>query len=155
MTFCAHTGTRNPRWVIERINKDTANGDGDRQYSDFYEDKDIPALYRPRLADYRGSGYDRGHLVPATDHKGSQAHMDSTFSLTNISPQVGKGFNRDYWARFEKYVRDLTKSCSDVRLSIYFPFDLPNAHLPHGWIEKLSLALLLSDENDDMYRCMW
>lgn len=40
--------------------------------------------------------------------------MDDTFSLTNISPQVGKGFNRDYWARFEKYVRDLTKSCSDV-----------------------------------------
>lgn len=32
--------------------------------------------------------------APAAAHKGSQKEMDETFSLTNISPQVGKGFNR-------------------------------------------------------------
>ena len=32
--------------------------------------------------------------APAGDHKGSQKAMDETFSLTNISPQVGQGFNR-------------------------------------------------------------
>ena len=57
----------------------------------------------------RGSGYDRGHLAPAADHKGSQKAMNSTFNLSNISPQVGEGFNRDYWARFEKFVKDTTK----------------------------------------------
>lgn len=25
----------------------------------------------------------------------------------NISPQVGKGFNRDYWARFERFAKTL------------------------------------------------
>lgn len=28
---------------------------------------------------------------------------------SNISPQVGVGFNRDYWARFEKMVKDVAK----------------------------------------------
>ena len=33
--------------------------------------------------------------------------MRNTFSLANISPQVGAGFNRDYWARIESMVRNL------------------------------------------------
>ena len=43
--------------------------------------------------------YDRGHLAPAADHKGSQKAMEETFTLSNISPQVGKGFNRCAAAR--------------------------------------------------------
>lgn len=34
--------------------------------------------------DYVGSGYDRGHLVPAADLKQSQKAMDESFYLTNI-----------------------------------------------------------------------
>jgi DNA/RNA non-specific endonuclease len=32
--------------------------------------------------------------APAANHKGSQKALEETFRLTNISPQVGKGFNR-------------------------------------------------------------
>lgn len=42
-------------------------------------------------------GYDRGHLAPAANSRGSAAAMAETFTLANISPQVGPGFNRDYW----------------------------------------------------------
>jgi DNA/RNA endonuclease G (NUC1) len=31
--------------------------------------------------------------------------MHDSFLLTNVSPQVGAGFNRDYWARLEAFVR--------------------------------------------------
>jgi DNA/RNA endonuclease G (NUC1) len=30
----------------------------------FYEDDGIEERFRSRLSDYRGSGYDRGHMVP-------------------------------------------------------------------------------------------
>ena len=30
-------------------------------------------------------------MAPAANHKGSQAAMDDTFTLTNMSPQVGRG----------------------------------------------------------------
>ena len=36
--------------------------------------------------------------------------MDSTFVLTNMCPQVGEGFNRDYWAHFEEFCRELVYS---------------------------------------------
>ena len=61
----------------------------------FAEDTTVPVGFRARLADYFRSGFDRGHMAPAADAKFSQAAMNETFILTNISPQVGKGFNRD------------------------------------------------------------
>ena len=48
----------------------------------------IPARFRVKLADYAGSGLDRGHMAPAMNHKATQKGMDDTFYLTNISPQV-------------------------------------------------------------------
>ena len=56
------------------------------------------------LDDYKGSGFDRGHLLPAGDMKFDTKAMDDTFYLSNITPQPGK-FNRGAWARLEKLVR--------------------------------------------------
>ena len=157
----------------------------------------IERRFRSKLDDYRGSGYDRGHMAPASNHKTTQDTMDETFTLSNTSPQarveldvkqhvellvegcvamwrvwqhcllgpaaphccscrwagpsrrlrtlatraclprpcaplpaahasppgclghcsllqVGPGFNRDYWARLERFVQDLASSCDDV-----------------------------------------
>jgi len=40
--------------------------------------------------------------------------MEDTFYMTNISPQVGVGFNRHYWSRFEEFCRRLTDIYKDV-----------------------------------------
>jgi len=107
--------TRNPHWVAEYLTKERlAPGGGDRQDSAFAEDKDLPQMFRAHLQDYIKSGYDRGHLAPAADAKMSQEAMDQTFLLSNIAPQVGAGFNRDYWAHFENFVRELTKEFDEV-----------------------------------------
>jgi endonuclease G len=57
------------------------------------------------LADYRGSGYDRGHLAPAGDMKWSSRAMSESFLLSNMSPQ-DPSFNRGIWRRLEQKVRD-------------------------------------------------
>ena len=85
------TRTRNPQWVIERISEETSRGDGDRKFSQFKEDDKIPDKFRNKLDDFRGSGYDRGHLAPASAHKLSQTTMDETFTLSNISPRSATG----------------------------------------------------------------
>ena len=83
--------------------------------SEFVEDAETPERFRAKLADYRGTGHDRGHLAAAAGHKDSQRAMDETFELINISPQVGDGFNRDYWARLERFTRELSgRSGGDV-----------------------------------------
>ncbi|PYI23598.1 hypothetical protein BO86DRAFT_386528 [Aspergillus japonicus CBS 114.51] len=117
--------TRNPSWVAEHITPQSlAMKNADRKNSTFFEDATIPPMFRAKLSDYFRSGYDRGHQVPAADCKWSQEAMDGTFALSNMCPQVGEGFNRDYWAHFEDFCRGLTKKYPSVRV-VTGPLYLP------------------------------
>ncbi|KAI1777604.1 hypothetical protein F4818DRAFT_407234 [Hypoxylon cercidicola] len=116
---------RNPHWVVEHITPASlARRAGDRKHSVFAEDEGVPDKFRAKLKDYFRSGYDRGHQVPAADARWSQAAMDETFFLTNMCPQVGEGFNRDYWAHFEDFCRGLTARYPSVRV-VTGPLYLP------------------------------
>ena len=117
--------TRNPHWVAEHFTPQSLLlNNASRRHSVFYEDPSVPPIFRAKLADYARSGYDRGHQMPAADAKWSQEAMDSTFVLTNMCPQVGDGFNRDYWAHFEEFCRHLVKSYPSVRV-VTGPLYLP------------------------------
>ncbi|MCJ1282300.1 nuclease [Xylographa opegraphella] len=116
---------RNPLWVAEHITPTSLSmSGGDRRHSYFVEDDSIPSKFRARLQDYQRSGYDRGHQVPAADAKWAQEAMDSTFLLSNMCPQVGDGFNRDYWAHVEDFCRRLTHDFPSVRI-VTGPLYLP------------------------------
>lgn len=54
---------------------------------------------------FQCSGFDRGHLAAAGNHRKSQLAVDQTFYLSNMSPQVGRGFNRDKWNDLEMHCR--------------------------------------------------
>ena len=116
---------RNPAWVAEHITPQSLlMKEGDRRHSVFVEDPAVPEKFRAKLHDYQRSGYDRGHQVPAADARWNQQAMDETFFLTNICPQVGDGFNRDYWAHLEDFGRRLTQSYPSVRI-VSGPLYLP------------------------------
>ncbi|KAK9505353.1 hypothetical protein O3M35_009433 [Rhynocoris fuscipes] len=103
-------------WVFEHLTvdrlkiKDNVN----RELCEFTEDTSIHPYFRSTNEDYLRSGYDRGHLAAAGNHRLDQRHCDQTFLLSNIAPQVGVGFNRHSWNRLEKYVRKLTKKYPNV-----------------------------------------
>lgn len=125
--------TRNPHWVAEHITPASlATHNADRKHSVFVEDESIPDKFRAKLKDYFRSGYDRGHQVPAADAKWSQAAMDDTFALSNMCPQVGDGFNRDYWAHFEDFCRRLTGRYPSVRI-VTGPLYLPRRDADGKW----------------------
>lgn len=56
-------------------------------------------------ADYKASGYDRGHLAPAADMGWSALAMKESFYYSNMSPQLPT-FNRGIWKQLEELVRD-------------------------------------------------
>jgi endonuclease G len=123
---------RNPSWVAEHITPASlAVSNGDRKQSVFIEDSSVPEKFRGKLKDYFRSGYDRGHQVPAADAKWSQEAMNDTFYLTNMCPQVGEGFNRDYWAHFEDFCRRLTQRYPSVRI-VTGPLYLPKRDTVDG-----------------------
>ncbi|KAI8883231.1 hypothetical protein K501DRAFT_249961 [Backusella circina FSU 941] len=107
---------RIPYWVGEHLTKDglVAGPNVTRDKSTFKDDPAVPAMFRVYTKDYTNSGYDRGHQAPAGDAERTQDAMDETFLLTNIAPQVGAGFNRNYWAYLEAFCRDLTQNFTDV-----------------------------------------
>lgn len=131
---------RNPQWVIEHITPASlAMREGDRKHSTFAEDGDIPAKFRGMLKDYYRSGFDRGHQVPAADAKWSQEAMNETFYLSNMCPQVGEGFNRDYWAHFEDFCRRLTVKYPSVRI-VTGPLYLPKKDpVDNKWYVKYEM----------------
>lgn len=59
--------------------------------------------------DYKGSGYDRGHLAPAGDMTFSEQAMEESFFMSNMAPQV-PAFNRGIWKKTEEQIREWVKN---------------------------------------------
>uniref|UniRef100_A0A1Q3F4K6 Endonuclease n=1 Tax=Culex tarsalis TaxID=7177 RepID=A0A1Q3F4K6_CULTA len=108
--------TRVAHWVFEHLTAEgvKASEGVDRSKSDFKPDESVHPFFRSLNTDYKGSGFDRGHLAAAGNHRSNQKYCDQTFFLTNMAPQVGAGFNRDKWNHLERYVRKLTKEYPNV-----------------------------------------
>lgn len=58
----------------------------------------VHMFHRATNGDYRGSGFDRGHLAAAANHKWSQKAMEDTFYLSNVAPQVNPHTHR--WRQY-------------------------------------------------------
>jgi endonuclease G len=116
--------TRNAKWVYENISShQLKKGIAIRDNCSFKEDEIIPELFRSTLKDYKFSGFDRGHLAAAANHKDNQEILQETFFLSNICPQE-PALNRKYWAKFEKHVRELTSQCNTLEIftgPLYLP----------------------------------
>lgn len=59
-----------------------------QKQANFRADSRLSPTLRNNLSDFVGSGFDRGHLAPAGDHKTTQENLTETFLLSNTSPQV-------------------------------------------------------------------
>ena len=81
---------RTAHWVFEHLTHEKVkrNESINRDNSQFVADGSIHEYFRSTNEDYKRSGYDRGHLAAAGNHRWSQKAMDQTFHLSNISPQV-------------------------------------------------------------------
>lgn len=84
----------------------------DRKRPYFINDKKVKtksASYR----NYKQSGYDKGHLVPAGDMRFSLDAFNDTFYTSNISPQ-NHSFNAGIWNRLEQKTRYWTKKYGNL-----------------------------------------
>lgn len=92
-----------PNWVAWELTADEAEGDVPRA-DDFLPDPQVPEPHRVTTEDYKGSGYDRGHMVPAADMKWSAKAMSECFYMSNICPQ-NHSLNAGPWSTLEKACR--------------------------------------------------
>ena len=105
--------SRTPMWSAEHLTRQRlAEAEQIPREDSFHEESRLPQSMRARLSDYRGSGYDRGHLAPNAD-MASVAQQYDSFSLANIAPQSPKN-NRYVWRNLESVVRYLTKQYGET-----------------------------------------
>jgi len=110
-----HSGkSRTPIYVAERLNNAVLQEAKNNQRTNkFYADARLPKAERAELDDYRGSGFDRGHMAPAGDMATDES-MAQSFSLANMVPQYAIN-NRKAWASIEKATRKyVMRAAGDV-----------------------------------------
>ncbi len=90
-------------WVAYVLTRAEVDSGSVERTDNFQPDLSI-ASGSASLKDYRGSGFDRGHLAPAADMKWNRQAMNESFLMSNMSPQV-PSFNRGVWNRLERQVR--------------------------------------------------
>lgn len=102
-TICYREEYEQPEWAAYTLTAEKLVKNASR--ADNFRPDPLISTGSASLADYKGSGYDRGHLAPAADFSYSAEAMSDSFYLSNMSPQNGS-FNRGIWAKLEAAVRD-------------------------------------------------
>lgn len=103
-SLCYNEKTEQADWVFHFITPERLKNKVASRSDDFRPDKKIKTG-SAELKDYKGSGYDRGHLCPAGDMGFDSTAMSESFLMSNMSPQE-PGFNRGIWSSLEQRIRN-------------------------------------------------
>ena len=129
-TIIEHTGytlsfdeqTLCPKWVAWELTAEEVVGVVPRS-KDFFPDPLLPVALQVQPTDYRGFGYDRGHMCPAADMKWSAEAMHECFYMSNMCPQ-DRTLNGVGWERLESACRRWAQQEGSVFIvcgPVYYP----------------------------------
>jgi endonuclease G len=140
-----HSGrSHTPLYVAEKLNKETLlDAKNNQRTNKFFADARLPKLERAELEDYKGSGFDRGHMAPAGDMATPEA-MAQSFSLANMVPQAPVN-NRKAWASIESATRKyVMRASGDVYVITGPVFDSVPATIGNNkiWVPKYLFKLV-------------
>jgi endonuclease G len=99
------------KWVAWELTKNELNGEAKRK--DNFKEDPLVTTGSATDDDYKGSGYDRGHLAPAADMTWDQQAMDESFYYSNMSPQH-PSLNRGIWKRLETKAREWAEKYGEI-----------------------------------------
>ena len=118
-----------PNWVSWDL---TAEDLGPAKRSPaFHPDNELPtSFHHITSADYKQSGFDRGHMCPSADRTDNSADNDLVFAMSNIIPQTPDN-NQGVWEHLEADCREMAKAGNEL-LIICGPAGFTGDHIPNG-----------------------
>lgn len=135
-TLCYDEENEIPKWVAHILTKDRVVREVVGREKYFYEDPLLPTK-SALPEDYKGSGYDRGHMLPAGDMKWDKRAMYETFYMSNIVPQAKK-MNSGIWNELEQKIRQWAK-LYDTLYIVTGPILIKNKYFKIGKVNKVAV----------------
>lgn len=105
---------KTPHWV-SYVMKDTDLVPNVQRQDDFRPDPAIKGK-QAQLADYKNSGYNRGHMARAGLFTRNKKVMSESFILSNIVPQDGYMNQSGAWRKLEDFEMNAIKSKKEVSI---------------------------------------
>ncbi len=102
-----------PIWVCWHLEEKDL-GDTDR--SAFRPNASLQPAMQIRPSDYKGSGFDRGHMCPSGDRTASREDNEATFQMSNMLPQA-PALNQQVWKRLEDHCRRLAEAGNELYIA--------------------------------------
>lgn len=123
-----------PIWAGYALSRATLEAGAPGRLADFSPDPEIPRSLQARDADFRRSGWDRGHLVPAAiaGRLSEQTRIAGNW-YTNVAAQ-SPSQNRGLWSRLETWVRQQARAHGELQVLVgtVFADELPEARIGTG-----------------------
>ena len=97
----------------------------------FHPDSELPtSFHQITSADYKQSGFDRGHMCPSADRTDNAQDNEMVFAMSNIIPQ-SKDNNEGIWEHLESYCRERAQSGNEL-LIVCGPANFNGERIPNG-----------------------
>lgn len=106
---------RQAKWALELLDpekepesfkEETERVKKVKRKNNFRPDYRVPPMFRADLANFKKSGYDRGHLIPSANKLEKDIQNSETFLLSNMAPQH-PDLNQRIWRILEQEIRNL------------------------------------------------
>ena len=110
-TISYNPDAHQPNYAAWELNEEKLRNNTSRRDVKFDVDRNVEGT--AELSDYRRSGFDRGHMMPAADAKWDDRAMIESHLLTNICPQ-DHNMNGGVWATLEGNCRQWAARDSSI-----------------------------------------
>jgi endonuclease G len=145
--LCYASTQRVPLWAAYELQGDDVVNRKRRDA--FRSDPRLTAAENAHCADYKGTGYARGHTVPDADMGRSKIAQANTYFFSNMTPQWPQ-LNSGPWLWLERTVRDYAMHYGKVYVITGSIFTDPIPTLPSGRVgipTRFYKVLLRTDGN--------
>ncbi len=148
-SLCYDEDKETARWVAYRLTASGLKARHVKRTDDYRPDRDV-STGSATPEDYRRSGYDRGHLLPAGDRTFSTEAMSETFLMSNISPQE-HAFNGGIWRELEQNARRWAKQKGELYVVVGPLYDSSPKRIGKNGVAvpKAFFRVLLAPEDEE------
>lgn len=111
--ICHSASFKAPLWTVHELSASSLAAPLSTVRRAYFRRDPSLSMSGASAADYRDSGFSRGHLVPARDVAHDEQALSDSFLLSNAVPQ-DSAMNHSIWRRLENRVRKLAKEADSV-----------------------------------------